>query len=217
MLVVLVAVIPALGMMLYSAAEQRQRDAQGAQLDARRHAELAAADQDNLVDSARQLLLLLAQLPAVQSNDAPTCNTLLAQLLPAYAQYTNFTVVAPDGNVVCSAPSVTGTLNLADRAYFQRAVQARGFAAGDHIIGRITGKTTIDFAYAVQDAAGQIDRVLAVGLDLAYFSRYLIREGMAPGHESHRARPERNDRGAVPGTPSAGWGSRSARLLPIPC
>src|SRR4051812_15286245 len=180
-LVVLLAVLPALGLMLYTAAEQRRLDAVQAQTDAQRQATVVAADQSEQVVAARQLLTLLGRLPAMRAGDAAGCQALLASLLPQYPNYTNLTALRPDGAVLCSAPPAEPGLSLADRAYFQRAVATRDFAAGDFIIGRISGKPSIDFASPVYEPGGQLQMVLALGLDLTWLNGYLAQGAWPPG------------------------------------
>src|SRR4051812_25965479 len=173
-LLVLLAVLPALGLTLRTATEQRRLAAEAAQSDARLQAASAAADQADQVVAARPLLKLLARLPAIQAGDVAACDALLARLLPQYPAYTNLTVLRPAGDVVCSAPPASPGLDLSDRAYLQRALSTREFAAGDFIVGRISGQPSIDFAYPVVDADGTVRQVLALGIDLTWLNRYLV-------------------------------------------
>jgi HD-GYP domain-containing protein (c-di-GMP phosphodiesterase class II) len=178
---VLLAVLPALALILWTATEQRRLDADDALLDARRQAVVVAAEQSEQVVAAAQLLGLLGRLPALRAGDAAACDALLGRLLPQYPAYTNLTAIEPNGVVRCSAPPAEVGLSLADRAYFQRAVATRGLAAGDFIIGRISGKPSIDFAEAVQDSSGQLQMVLALGIDLTWLNDYLARGNWPPG------------------------------------
>src|SRR5918912_866234 len=63
LLLVLLAVLPALGLILFGAAEQRRQAADSLQAEGLRLARLAAADQEDLNESSRQLLIILARLP----------------------------------------------------------------------------------------------------------------------------------------------------------
>jgi HAMP domain-containing protein len=75
--------------------------------------------------------------------------------------------------VFCSAVPFEGVANIADRTYFQRAVDRRDFASGEYRIGRITGKAVINFGYPVLAGAGQVAAVVYAGLDLSWLSRLL--------------------------------------------
>ena len=100
---VLLAVIPALGLMLYTNLEQRRLATVQAQEDAQRLARLAATQQQQLIEGARQLLIALAQLREVRGSDAAACNTLMTSLLKQYPLYANLGVIELDGDVFCNA------------------------------------------------------------------------------------------------------------------
>src|SRR5262249_12971954 len=89
LLVVLLAVLPALGLIVYTDLEQRRLSAAQAQSNALRLARLAAADQAQLIQGAHQLLTALAQLPVVRDGDAVACTALFTTLQKQYPVYAN--------------------------------------------------------------------------------------------------------------------------------
>ena len=178
-LLVLLAVLPALGLTLYTGLEQRRLAAAGAQNDALRLTRLAAGNQERLIEGARQLLVAFAQLPQVRQADSAACNALFADLLKQYPFYSGFAVAKANGDVICSAPPLTQPVSIADRGYFQRLVQTRDFVTGEYQIGRISGKAVIVSAYPVLDAAGQMQAVVSAGLDLAWLNQ-LAAEAQLP-------------------------------------
>jgi PAS domain S-box-containing protein len=165
-LLVLLAVLPALGLILRTNLEQRQWAVAEAQEEALQLARLAAVDQEQFIQSAQQLLAALAQLPAVRDGDPTACETLLANLLEQYPVYTGFTAASPQGDVFCSAPPIAGTVNFSDRTWYQRLVQTKNFVAGEYQMGRISGKPTLVLAYPALDAAGSLQAIVTAGLDL---------------------------------------------------
>lgn len=170
LLLVLLAVIPAWGLMLYSAGEQRQMATETVQQDALRLARIIAAGQDGFIEGARQILTTFAQLPEIRNGDMPACNRLFTELLAKFPNYANFGVIAPDGRVTCSALPLSAQLNLADRGYFHRAMEGREFAIGEYQIGRITGKASVNFGYPVIDQGGAVRTVVFAALDLAWLN-----------------------------------------------
>ena len=171
LMLVLAAVLPAFGLIGYTAIVQHQQAALNAEKDAMNLARLAAREQRQLIASTRQLLLSLAQLPAVRVPGTASCNRVLADLLELYPYYTNFGVATPDGRVSCSALPVTRPINIADRSFFQRAVQARDFGVGDYQIGRITGINAINFGYPILDAGGNVRTVVFAALNLSWLNQ----------------------------------------------
>lgn len=173
-LLVLCAVVPAVALMVYTNLEERRLKAADAHDDALRLARLISADHERLIEGARELLVTLARLPAVRGAERAACGALFADLLQQYPAYANFGVIAPDGNLICSAlPS--GAVFLGDRTYFQRAVATREFAVGDFQVGRVTRKATINFGYPVLDARGAVQGVAFSALDLAWINRLAAR------------------------------------------
>jgi hypothetical protein len=156
LLLVLLAVIPALGLTLYTNLEERQlRKAQVLE-QAMRLSLFVSTDHERLIEDARQFLVTLARLPAVRDRNRAACNALFASLLTRQSSYANLGVIDADGEVFCSAHPMTGQVYAGDRIYFQRAIESRDFAIGEFQIGRITGKATLVFGYPVLDDTGSV-------------------------------------------------------------
>lgn len=166
LLVVFIAVLPALGLILYEAATDRASAARDAQAQALRAARVAAQDYARVVSDAERLLMVLARVPDIRAGDNASCSVLLAGMLHQDTRYLNFGVVDKQGQLLCSAIPMAAGLNLADRAYFQRAVQTRRFSVGDFQIGRITRRASINLAFPVLDMAGKLEAVLFSALDI---------------------------------------------------
>ena len=78
LLLVLLAVIPALGLTLYTNLEERQLRKAAVQEQAMRLSRLVSADHERLIEDTRRLLMTLAHLPAVRDRDSTACNALFA-------------------------------------------------------------------------------------------------------------------------------------------
>jgi signal transduction histidine kinase len=181
LLLVLLAVIPALGLTLYTNLEERQLRKVQVQEQAMRLSRLVSADHERLIENARQLLVTLATLPAVRDRNRTACNTLFADLLARRSSYANLAVSDADGNVFCSALPMTGQVYVGDRVYFQRALETRDFVIGEYQVGRITGKATVIFGYPVLDDAGHVRAVVVAALDLAWLNNLARQAGLPPG------------------------------------
>jgi signal transduction histidine kinase len=173
LVLVCLAVIPALGLILYTAAEQRQLAAEDAQADAQYVAQLIAADQERLIAETRQLLLTLAHLPAIQTDDFSACSALFAKLLEQYPQYSNLVVVSPIGEITCSALPNLNSVKLSEQAYIQRAIDERIFTAGNFQVDEISNIPTINFAYPVLDETFQVNSVVIAALDINWLNQVI--------------------------------------------
>ena len=179
-LLVLLAVTPAVALALYSDFEERQLRRAQVQEEALRLARLLSADHESLIEAARQLLTALARLPVVRGDDRTACAALFADLLTQYPSYANLGVIDTGGTIICSGlPG--GPTYVGDRVYFQRALETRSFAIGDYQIGRITGKATINFGYPVLDDRGRVRAVVFSALDLAWLGQLAARAELPPG------------------------------------
>lgn len=116
-LYVILALVPAFVMLLLTTMERRGHEAAQAQADALSLVRLASAQQERLIEGARELLAGLAQLPAVRRGDTIACDDLLFDLWEKSPRYTNLGAVRPDGKIFCSATPVRGPINVGDRAF----------------------------------------------------------------------------------------------------
>ncbi|MBI5968531.1 MAG: PAS domain S-box protein [Deltaproteobacteria bacterium] len=180
-LLVLCAIIPALGVTLYSGLEQRRIAATQAKEEALRLARLLSNSQNELIEGGRHLLYTLAQLPQVRKCDSAFCCSLFADLLKQYPWYLNIGAAKPDGSIFASAVPMDQPVNIADRSYFQLALQTRNFAIGDYQIGRIVGKPVVNFGYPVLDEAGKVKAVVYVALSLDWLSQLAAKADLPPG------------------------------------
>ena len=177
---VLLAVVPCVGFVLYTASEQRRLDTLEVEANAQQLTQLAARNQEELVEGTRQLLFTFAQLPQVRN--PPTCKPFFARLLKQYPLYADFGTIARDGNPLCDALAIKHPLkNSSDRAYFQRALKTRKFAIGDYVIGRVTGKPSIHFSYPLLNQRSQVEAVLFIALDLAQMNHLLSKVKLPAG------------------------------------
>jgi PAS domain S-box-containing protein len=179
-LLVLLALVPVLGLILYTNLVQRQNDALAAQEETLRVVRLSIVEQAQLIEGARQLLLALSQINSVRGEaGSEGCQTLFANLLAQYPFYTGFIAARPNGDVFCSAPPLTAPVNFADRDWYQRLVESNDFVVSEYVIGRISGKATLVLAYPALDATGQLQTIVATGLDLTWLNR-LVAEARLP-------------------------------------
>ncbi|CAG0956234.1 hypothetical protein GPROT1_00469, partial [Gammaproteobacteria bacterium] len=180
-LLVLLAIVPMLGLILYTDLEQRQRDLAQVEADALHITRLVANTHQDLIENARSLLATLALLPQVRGDDPDTCNDLLARTLKQNPQYTNLTVAQVNGDVFCSGVPFTGQVSFSERAVFKRALETRGFVVGGYEIGPITKRPILSIAYPIPDSSGRVRRVVMTGLDLTWLNQVAANVQLSEG------------------------------------
>ena len=172
LLLVMLASAPAVALTLYTAWENRLREAANWRQDALKIVQLTVREEDELIGGTRQLLRAVAesaQSPVWQWRS--NSKKLLTRLLSDDPRYANLGVVKTNGEVVVSALPMPGPVNVADRPYFQRALFTHALSIGDYQIGRISGKPTINFGYPVLDRNDRVQAVVYAALDLEWFNR----------------------------------------------
>lgn len=107
-LLILLAIIPASTLTLYTGLEQRRQAAADAQARALGLARVAANDQEVLVEGARQLLVAVAQLSEVRARDAAASTALFGNILKQYPRYVNLIAVEANGDLLASAVPQVG-------------------------------------------------------------------------------------------------------------
>jgi signal transduction histidine kinase len=178
LLLVVLAIIPVLGLTLYTNLEERQLRKALVQEHAMRLSRLVSADYERLIEDARRLLVTLSRLPAVRDLNRAACTALFADLLAQHSSYANLGVIDADGNIFCSAVP-TEEVYLGDRVYFRRAIETRDFAIGEYQVGRITRKASVNFGYPVLNDAGHVNAAVFAALDLAWLNE-LARQAELP-------------------------------------
>jgi PAS domain S-box-containing protein len=178
-LLVFIALIPALILIIHNAKRDRDVSAEKIQEDAQRIVEIAASRQTRFIDSARQLLAVLAEMPEVASGDSMVCNRFVKGLTDRYSVYGNLGRIDAEGNLVCSAIGLSGTLNLADRSYFRRAKDSKDFAIGDYQVGKVTNRGSVNFGYPILNRSGEVEGVIYAALDLTWLT-HLAAEARLP-------------------------------------
>ncbi len=165
-LLVFCALLPTIGILLYNAAESRQREVDKARDDVFTLSQLAARQQEQVIDSAHDVLVSLAELPEVRGNDPAACSAKLIELLQQYEGYTGFAVAQVNGDLFCRSAPLTEPVNVAESASFRQALITGDLGVGEYQVGRATGKPTLGLCYPSLGPENQTQAVLCGGLDL---------------------------------------------------
>lgn len=181
LLLVLLAVIPALVLTLYTASEDRQREKTKVQQNALQLARLVSSHQERMIEEGRHLLIGLAQLPEVRSRNPEFCSRLFAGMLKQFPCYANIGAVEPNGNIFCSAVPLKRPINIGDGPGIKHAIQTHHFTVGTYNIGRITGKPILSLNYPVFDASGRVVVGIFATLDLSWLNQFSDDANLPPG------------------------------------
>jgi PAS domain S-box-containing protein len=166
-LLVLVALLPALIVILYNSLADRRQAQKEATETLRRLVTLAGQEETRLIQGAHPLLHAMSRLPEVQRLDAPAIEARFRRILTsAPALFDNLGVIGLDGYALASVQPMAAPVYLGDRAHVQAARDRRAFAMSRLQYSRILKKPTLVCNYPVINDAGQVIAVLFANLNL---------------------------------------------------
>jgi PAS domain S-box-containing protein len=165
-LLILVALLPTAGIIIHHGLTERLAARLEAENDLRRLVTVVAREQEQLLRGTRQLLMALAETPAVRGLDAAAIVAQLTRIRQAEPYHDNLGVIGLDGYVLASVHPLTAPVYLGDRQQFQKARDTRDFAMSRLQISRILNKPTLVCTYPVRDDSGRVTAVLFVNLNL---------------------------------------------------
>ena len=168
--IVMLSVLPAIALILYSGFEERKNAALQAQENRRKLVELASTHQARVIDEACSLLATLSASRLSHIADTEECSAYLLSVLTRNPHFLNLGIMGTDGKIRCSALSLEGHPDFTDRDYFQHALKEGGFAIGSSQFEPTTRKTSINFGYPLKDAEGRVRGVVFAAVDLAWLS-----------------------------------------------
>jgi diguanylate cyclase (GGDEF)-like protein len=140
------------------------------------------ASQREVIDSTRALLRAAARVYSKMPLGTQDCNQILGDLSSNVPWIRMLAVAGPNGQMKCgSNPAVIG-VNIADRPYFQNALQTRDFALSDYVIRRVSGVPGLIVTFPVIKD-GEVAAVAIASLDLNWISEVAANAAQDAGTE----------------------------------
>jgi diguanylate cyclase (GGDEF)-like protein len=131
--------------------------------------------QEQILNSAREVLQFAASDSNVRSAPSAACNRRLGEIDTLTEATSRLSVLAPNGRVICSSlPEAIG-LDISDLVHVKEAFATRAFSVSDFLISRVTGRPFIGTALPVLAKDGSVEMVVAGLLDPQWIDRVLAR------------------------------------------
>jgi two-component system cell cycle sensor histidine kinase/response regulator CckA len=180
---VIISVLPALGIIIYSSIQQRSHAIDMAKSDALQVVKNFAYDHERAVESTRQFLMTLARVPDIRNMNAAASNDLLSQLLKQNPLYSTLFVVTAEGFVHATGlpPLPPMPISVQQRKYFREVIRIDDFAVGEYAICPAVKRPVLHFAYPIKDANGQFKGAIALSLDLARYAKMFPMDKLPQG------------------------------------
>ena len=174
LLLALVAVAPGIAALMYSAVVAQHDEIKRANEQLASVTKLVAANQEQLIEGVRQILVTVTAGPSVRRNDLRgLCVEFLRNVQAATPSYANIGLADLNGRIECQAQTPARSMDLSGRRYFRNAIATGKFAIGDYVIGLTTGRPVLGFGMPVYDYNGALRGVAFASLDLEFANRQL--------------------------------------------
>ncbi|CAH2601413.1 Histidine kinase [Rhodovastum atsumiense] len=181
LLVIAAALLPVLVFqVLTESGARRDREERVAE-EALRFVRFVASEQRQIIEGARQVLVTLAEAPAIWRGEVDRCAVFLARTLRSAPRYGSFLTVGRDGRAICAGNSEDRAITLSDRPYVRQAIDEGHFVVGGYITGRGSGRPRLAFATPVRDDTGQVTGAVVGTLDLAWMQAHVDALPLPPG------------------------------------
>jgi PAS domain S-box-containing protein len=181
MLLVLLALLPAMGIQIYNQIElHRAREAEVRQ-QATRLVTLIEAEHARIVEGVRQVLVTLAQTRSMREGDPAACRRLMQRLRPQYPNYINIHVTDMEGVIRCATDDAALGIKVADMDHWKDAIGSGGFSIGNYIRERSSDVPVLPFAVPYLNPREEVSGVVSIMLDLSWLEQYLARKPLPNG------------------------------------
>lgn len=165
---VLLAVLPALAIMLYTGHELRGNVVDDAKNYALHQVQAMAAHHERVVDNARLLLMTLAKSSEVRSLDAAACGNVLADILARNSAYVSLSLADASGQILVATPAAL-VRDIGETKYFQDAMRTGAFTVGDYTLLKAERRVVVQFAQPIAGIGSHPVGLLVAAFDLSYF------------------------------------------------
>jgi PAS domain S-box-containing protein len=167
-----VVVVPLVGYAFLNALQVEKNAVAQAKISLQGLLTLAAVNQDQKVESVRQVLLTLAETPNIFALSTSACEDYLSGLKARFPEYSAFGLLSPNGKLRCNSYRLPPGTDFSKRNHFKRAMVTGQFAVGNYQRNLATNKEEIIFSLPIRMHDGSITGVVtaSIGLDVLFKS-----------------------------------------------
>ena len=182
LLLVLICILPALGMIIYTGLDQCYRETEEAKSDALQVVKHFSNTHECAIESARQFLMTLAKVPDIQNLNVTQSNKLLGELLKQNPLYSSLFVVNGRGFVHSSShPMPSIPINVMQRKYFRDMVRTKDFSIGEYAVCPAVKRPVFHLAYPIIDTVGRFKGMVVISLDVAHYAQMFPMDKLPQG------------------------------------
>lgn len=179
LVLVFVALLPAIAIQVYNEYDLRRLRQVEVQTHAINLADLAAAEQRQIVQGIRQVLIVLSELPSIKARDRQACNAYLGVVKQRFPAFLTLVVTDLKGQTFCDP--YNKPVNVSARAYFASALKTGDFTVGEFSFGLQSGRKALQFALPFYGDDGQMGGIIIGTISLDWLANYIAKKGAPAG------------------------------------
>gem|GEM_PF-2659622 len=181
LVLILLALVPALGIMLHLAREHRNQITQDVNANTLRLSRFMAATMERDIQSARIFLSALSHAHDSLGIDSSSCPYLFTSLDIKAELFDAVGMTDSTGKILCQVPGESGPARLDSLEWFNTARSTGKFAVGYDIDGTLMEKVTMNFGLPVNGPDGRMRAFYFCALDLEWMNRLSARLELPDG------------------------------------
>lgn len=171
--ITLVALLPALLIIVANIWYQFSKEKERVGGQAYAFTKILLEDQVELISSTEFFLKAISMRPEIQNPRSDECTQAVREWQSLSPYIVNIGIPLASGDLFCNATKMSRSVNVADRLYFQQAVQERVFSAGQFQQDRAAGIASINFAYPVYNQEKEVIAAAVAVLSLEWWHQRL--------------------------------------------
>ncbi len=176
LLTLLAALLPSGLVFYHSRLKVREKLAEDASLQLLSFASYLSQREQQLSETVRQILSIVAEVHRPEGHDRKICSALYQRLLAQPSPFRNLGATDGKGTVFCSAQSGKAKASVAMVGWFERTIRSGDFNKSNLCKDPITGLPSLCFAYPIKPSSGAVKGVVYAAID----PRWLLKD-LDPG------------------------------------
>ncbi len=171
--VALLTAAPLAALLGYDHVEEYRRLRAATHVEALDRTHAIAAEYDRLITGAQYLLISVSRRGSIRTRDPDACRAMLIDIVAELQSYSALSAYDLAGRPFCATFALPPGETVANRPFFRRALASSGFAVGNAVRNRTSGRLQLPVALPFAGPDEQIAGVLMLIIDLEWQTRMI--------------------------------------------
>ena len=180
-LLVLIAVLPLLGLIIYIGLNERDHFRSMALQNALSLSKSISESQERIILNAHNLLFFVSQVMGEHHYSPVTLKKMFGILSPQTPELTGLIIADADGEVIANTYQVSPEISISNLPFYRRVMQKKDFVIGEYQMSRFTGKHILTVAIPILDKDSKVKKIIAAGIDVGHFKQVMDKQSLPTG------------------------------------